>query len=120
MDASQAAALEGPIVAAACRHYQLPPDAVTVLGHRTISEHDDSAHPRGRVLHENHTYAETSLELREWTDKAIATAARALEPLDLEALRDEFVKHGAVELGIDVGALEIVLTEATVQVRSCT
>ena len=37
MNANQSRELEGPIVAALCRHYFLEPDAVIVLGHRTVS-----------------------------------------------------------------------------------
>ena len=40
MTADQSRELEEPIVAAACRHYFLQPDAVHVLGHRTLSVHD--------------------------------------------------------------------------------
>ena len=51
------------------------------------------------------------LELRERTDAANDTAARASLPLDpwvVEALREEFLDDGAAELGVDVNALEIV------------
>ena len=51
------------------------------------------------------------LELRERTNAANDTAARASLPLDpwvVEALREEFLDDGAVELGVDVNALEIV------------
>jgi len=57
------------------------------------------------------------LELRERTNAANDTAARASLPLDpwvVEALREEFLDNGAVELGIDVGAIDIVLTEHAV------
>ena len=50
---------------------------------------------------------------------ADATAERASLPMDswvVEALREDFMKNGAKELGIDVAALEIVLTEVGVQV----
>ena len=40
MKADQSRALQGPIVAAVCRHYFLQPEAVTVLGHRTVSVHN--------------------------------------------------------------------------------
>ena len=59
------------------------------------------------------------LELRDWTDAANDTAARASLPLDpwvVEALRKEFLEHGARELGIDVEALEIVLKPHGTQV----
>ena len=57
------------------------------------------------------------LELREHTEAANATAARSSEPMApwvVEALREEFLDNGAVELGIDVGAIDIVLTEHAV------
>ena len=57
------------------------------------------------------------LELREHTEAANATAARTSEPMApwvVEALREEFLDDGAVELGIDVGAIDIVLTEHAV------
>ena len=59
------------------------------------------------------------LELRERTGAANATAARASLPMDpwvVEALRKEFLEHGAMELGIDVEALEIVLKPHGTQV----
>ena len=59
------------------------------------------------------------LELRERTDAANDTVARASLPLDpwvVEALREEFLEHGAVGLGIDVKAFEIVLKLNAVQV----
>ena len=51
------------------------------------------------------------IELRERTKMANATAERASLPMDpwvVEALREEFLDDGAVELGVDVNALEIV------------
>ena len=36
MNADQSRELEGPIVAAVCRHFGLQPAAVTVLGHQTV------------------------------------------------------------------------------------
>ena len=59
------------------------------------------------------------LELREHTEAANATAARASLPMDpwvVEALREEFLEHDAVGLGIDVKAFEIVLKLNAVQV----
>ena len=50
---------------------------------------------------------------------ADATAERASRPMDpwiVEALREDLLKRGAEELGIDVAALEIVLTEVGVKV----
>jgi len=115
MNADQSRELQGPIVAAVCRHFGLQPEAVTVLGHRTASEHDNDAHAddlHDRRLHPNHTHAVVDLELRERTDAANDTVARASLPLDpwvVEALREEFLDRGAMELGIDVEALEIFL-----------
>ena len=59
------------------------------------------------------------LELRERTNAANDTAARASLPLDpwvVEALREEFLDDGAAELGVDVNALEIVLKSDGIQV----
>ena len=59
------------------------------------------------------------LELRERTNTANATAARASLPMDpwvVEALRKEFLEHGAMKLGIDVEALEIFLKPHGTQV----
>ena len=44
------------------------------------------------------------LELREWTNAANDTAARASLPMDpwvVDALREEFLDNGAAELGVD-------------------
>ena len=82
-----------------------------------MSAHADDLH--GRRLHAYHTHAAVDLELRERTDAANDTAARASLPLDpwvVEALRKEFLEHGAMELGIDVEALEIVLKPHGTQV----
>ena len=122
MSANQSREFEGPIVAAACRHYFLEPHAVTVVGHRTVSEHDDDAHAddlHDRRLHPNHTHAVVDVELRQRTDAANDTAARASLPLDpwvVEALREEFLVHGAAELGVDVDALGIVFIPYGIQV----
>ena len=59
------------------------------------------------------------LELRERTDAANDTAARASWPLDpwvVEALREEFLDNGAVELGVDVNAVGIVFKSNGIQV----
>ena len=121
MNADQSRELEEPIVAAACRHYFLEPAAVHVLGHRTLSIHDNDAHAPGlhRRLHANHTHAVVDLVLRERAEMANDTADRASLPMDswiVEALREEFVENGAEELGVDVAALEIVLAEIGRQV----
>ena len=52
MNADQSRELEGPIVAAVCRHFGLQPEAVTVLGHRTVSVHnyDGTSIPFHRFL----------------------------------------------------------------------
>ena len=52
MNADQSRELEGPIVAAVCRHFGLQPEAVTVLGHRTVSVHnyDGTSIPSHRFL----------------------------------------------------------------------
>ena len=66
-----------------------------------------------------HTHAVVELELRARTETANATAARASLPMDpwvVEALREEFLEHGAVGLGIDVKGVEIVLKSRAVQV----
>ena len=121
MNANQSQALEEPIVAAVCRHYFLEPAAVHVLGHRTLSVHDNDAHAPGlhRRLHANHTHAVVDLVLRERAEMANDTADRASLPMDswiVEALREEFIENGAEELGVDVAALEIVLAEIGRQV----
>ena len=122
LNADQSRALQGPIVAAVSRHYSLEPKAVTVLGHRTLSRHDDDAHADDlhRRLHPNHTEAVVDLELRERREKAPGIAARASEPMDpwvLEALRREFADHGATEkFGIDVEAVEVDMRYHRVQV----
>ena len=122
MSANQSREFEGPIVAAACRHYFLEPHAVTVVGYRTVSEHDSDAHAddlHDRRLHPNHTYAVVYLELRERTKTANATAARASLPMDpwvVDALREEFLDDGAAELGVDVNAVEIVFIPYGIQV----
>ena len=72
----------------------------------TMSAHADDLH--GRRLHAYHTHAAVDLELRERTDAANDTVARASLPLDpwvVEALREEFLVHGAAELGVGVNAL---------------
>ena len=59
------------------------------------------------------------LELRDRTDAANDTAARASLPLDpwvVEALREEFLVHGAAELGVDVNAVEILFKLNGIQV----
>ena len=59
------------------------------------------------------------LELREHTEAANATAARTSEPMApwiVEALREEFLAHGAEELGVGVDALEIVFIPYGIQV----
>ena len=59
------------------------------------------------------------LELREHTEAANATAARTSEPMApwvVEALREEFLENGAAELGIDVGAIDIVFIPHGIQV----
>ena len=59
------------------------------------------------------------LELRERTNAANDTAARASLPLDpwvVEALREEFLDDGAVELGVDVKTLEIDFKSDGIQV----
>ena len=59
------------------------------------------------------------LELRERTEMANATAERASLPMDpwvVEALREEFLDHGAEELGVGVDALEIVVKSNGMQV----
>jgi hypothetical protein len=121
MTAAQSAALEERIVAAVCRHYYLPPEAVSVLGYRNVSVHDTIAHAsdlhlRGRLLYANHSHAVISLELRERTELVNVTAARADVPLNMDRLRKEFLDGGAIELGVDVDAIEIVLIQAAVQV----
>jgi hypothetical protein len=120
MNANQSRELEGPIVAALCRHYFLEPDAVIVLGHRTVSEQDNDAHADDlRRLNANPTLAVVDLELRQRTNMANATAARTALPMDpwvMEALREEFLENGAADLGIDVGAVEISLKFINFQV----
>ena len=59
------------------------------------------------------------VELRQRTDAANDTAARASLPLDpwvVEALREEFLDDGAAELGVDVNALEIAFKSEGIQV----
>ena len=59
------------------------------------------------------------LELRERTDAANDTAARASLPLDawvVAALREEFLDDGAAELGVDVNALEVDFKSDGIQV----
>ena len=87
-----------------------------------MSAHADDLH--GRRLHAYHTHAAVDLELRERTDAANDTAARASLPLDpwvVEALREEFLVHGAAELGVGVNALEIVskLNGIQVDIHAC-
>ena len=59
------------------------------------------------------------LELRERTEMANATAERASLPMDpwvVDALREEFLDDGAVELGVDVNKVEIVFKSNGIQV----
>ena len=82
-----------------------------------MSAHADDLH--GRRLHAYHTHAVVDLELRERTDAANDTVARASLPLDpwvVEALREEFLDDGAAELGVDVNALEVDFKSDGIQV----
>ena len=85
-------------------------------------EHDNDAHAddlHDRRLHPNHTHAVVDVELRQRSDAANDTAARASLPLDpwvVEALREEFLDDGAAELGVDVNAVEIVVKSNGMQV----